>query len=54
MLSQRRATGKSFSSLKVWSDEPMLTNLQDLEFHGCDGDVSTPRPRLGANMVLTG
>ena len=32
----------------------MLTILQDLELHGCDGNVSIPRSRLGRNMLLTG
>jgi hypothetical protein len=49
----QQATGKLLSWLAVSFAVSMLTNLQDLEFHGCDGHVSLSQTRLGVNVSLT-
>lgn len=50
----QQATGKLLRWVVVSYLDPMLTNLQDLEFHGCDGNVSLPQFRFGASILLTG
>jgi hypothetical protein len=49
----QQATGKLLCCLTVSFTLLMLTNLQDLEFHGCDGNVSLLQNRLGVNVLLT-